>query len=132
MRIEDPETQAPVAAARASYADFLWRVPREEAPLYPVMGLSAPEREPGQPMTIIQVEKESVGAAAGFAVGDVLVAMDGTPLDQKETYNRLMSEKRWGDSARFEVLRGGVATTLTAYFRRTPDTPPIPPPPSPA
>ena len=78
-------------------------------------------------MTIIQVEKESVGAAAGFAVGDVLVAMDGTPLDQKETYNRLMSEKRWGDSARFEVLRGGVATTLTAYFRRTPDTPPISP-----
>ena len=104
VRIEDPETEAPVAEARASYADFLWGVPREAAPLYPVLGLSAPERDPGQPMTVIQVEKESVGAAAGFAVGDVLVAMDGTPLDQKETYNRLMSEKRWGDSARFEVL----------------------------
>jgi uncharacterized iron-regulated protein len=132
VRIEDPETQLPVTEARASYADFLWGVPREAAPLYPVLGLSAPERDPGQPMTIIQVEKESVGAAAGFAVGDILVAMDGTPLDQKETYNRLMSEKRWGDSARFEVLRGGEAKTLTAYFRRTPDLPPAPPaPPAP-
>jgi membrane-associated protease RseP (regulator of RpoE activity) len=127
VRIEDPKTQLPVAEARASYADFLWGVPREADPLYPVLGLSAPEREPGQPMTVIQVEEDSVGAAAGFAVGDVLVAMDGTPLDQKETYNRLMSEKRWGDSARFDVLRGGEAKAITARFRRSPDLPPAPP-----
>ena len=32
-------------------------------------------------------------------------------------------------SARFEVLREGKATTLTAYFRRTPEKPPVPPAP---
>ncbi len=113
-RIRRPKTRS--TEARASYADFLWGVPAATDPLYPVLGLSAPEREPGQPMTVIQVEKESVAAAAGFAVGDVLVAMDGTPIDQKETFNRLMSEKRWGDSARFEVL------PRRARRRRSPPT----------
>ena len=129
VRIEDPKSHAPVAAARASFADFFWGVPPEQDPLYPVLGLSAPERDPGQPLTVIRVEEESVAAAAGFAAGDQLVAMDGTPIDQQETLNRLMSGKRWGDSARFEVLREGKATTLTAYFRRTPEKPPVPPAP---
>ena len=127
VRIEDPKTHAPVVAARASYADFFWGVPPEQDPLYPVLGLSAPEREPGQPLTVIRVEEESVAAAAGFAAGDQLVAMDGTPIDQQETLNKLMSGKRWGDSARFDVLREGAARTLTAYFRRTPEKPPAPP-----
>jgi uncharacterized iron-regulated protein len=127
VRIEDPKSGAPVAVARASYADFFWGVPREKDPLYPVLGLSAPEREPGEPLTVIRVEEESVSAAAGFAVGDQLVAMDGTPIDQPETLNRLMSEKRWGDAARFEVLREGKSVTLTAHFRRTAETPPAPP-----
>ena len=132
VRIEDPKSHAPVAAARASFADFFWGVPPEQDPLYPVLGLSAPERDPGQPLTVIRVEEESVAAAAGFAAGDQLVAMDGTPIDQQETLNRLMSGKRWGDSARFEVLREGKATTLTAYFRRTPEKPAVPPvPPEP-
>ncbi|MBP7589933.1 MAG: ChaN family lipoprotein [Thermoanaerobaculia bacterium] len=132
VRIEDPKTHQPVTEARASFASFFWGVPPEQDPLYPVLGLSAPERDPGQPLTVIRVEEESVAAAAGFAAGDQLVAMDGTPIDQQETLNRLMSGKRWGDSARFEVLREGKATTLTAYFRRTPEKPAVPPvPPEP-
>ena len=144
VRIEDPKSGKPVVQARASFADFFWGVPAEQDPLYPVLGLSAPEREPGQPLTVIRVEEESVSAAAGFATGDQLVAMDGTPIDQPETLNRLMSEKRWGDAATFEVLRDGKPTPLTAYFRRSaekaktpeaPETgaPPMPPaPPAPA
>jgi len=132
VRIEDPKDKTPVTLARASYADFFWGVPKEQDPLFPVLGLSAPERDPGQPLTVIQVEKDSVAAAAGFTVGDQLVAMDDTPIDQKEIFNRLMSEKRWGDSARFDVRRGGEKKTLTANFRRSPERPPTPPtPPSP-
>jgi len=132
VRIEDPKTHQPVTEARASFASFFWGVPPEQDPLFPVLGLSAPERDPGQPLTVIRVEEESVAAAAGFAAGDQLVAMDGTPIAAQETLNQLMSEKRWGDSAQFEVLREGKATTLTAYFRRTPEKPPLPPtPPAP-
>lgn len=133
VRIEDPKSKAPVTAVRASFADFLWGVPPEQDPLYPVLGLSAPERDPGQPLTVIRVEEESVAAAAGFAAGDQLVAMDGTPIDQPETLNRLMSGKRWGDSATFEVRREGAVQTLTAYFRRSPEKAPLAPvPPAPA
>jgi hypothetical protein len=44
--------------------------------------------------------------------------MDGTPLKDRETLNRLLSEKRWADDAVFVVSRGGSATTLTPVFRR--------------
>jgi uncharacterized iron-regulated protein len=130
--IYDGEKKAPIEEARASYADFFWGVPAATDPLFPVLGLSAPEREPGAPMAVIQVAKESVAEAAGFAVGDVLVAMDGTPIDQKETFNRLMSEKRWGDSARFEVRRGEETKALTAFFRRRFEAPTAPCPAAPA
>jgi uncharacterized iron-regulated protein len=140
--VEDVETWKPVTAARASYADFLWGVPANADPLFPVLGLSSPEREPGQPLTVIQVAEDSVAAAAGFAVGDTLLSLDGTPIDGKETFNRLMSEKRWGDTARFEVRRGEETKALLATFRRKapkrpepcatapaadPATPPAPP-----
>jgi hypothetical protein len=46
--------------------------------------------------------------------------MDGVPYTDKETTNRLMSEKRWGDAAVYEVMRGGQEHTLTAYLRRQP------------
>lgn len=128
--VYDTEKKLPIEKARASYANFFWGVPAETDPLFPVLGLSAPEREPGAPMSVIQVEKESVAETAGFAVGDVLLSMDGTPIDQKETFNRLMSEKRWGDSARFEVRRGEETRTLTAFFRRRFEAPPAPCPPA--
>lgn len=116
--VEDPESRQPVGAVRASYADFVWGVVSAADPIYPVLGLSSPERDPGQPMTVIQVSKRSVAETAGFATGDTVLSMDGTPIDQKETFNRLMSEKRWGDTARFEVKRGEETKALVATFRR--------------
>lgn len=103
---------------RASYAQFLWGLPRETDPLYPPLGLSTPERKPGDLMPVIAVQKDSVAASAGFAEGDLLVSMDGTPLADKETLQRLMASKRWGDTARFEVRRGERSLSLTAVFRR--------------
>jgi S1-C subfamily serine protease len=70
------------------------------------------------------VQKGSVAATAGFEMGDELVSMDGVPIDDKETSNRLMSEKRWGDSAVYKVLRGGREVVLTAYLRRRANEPP--------
>ena len=53
-------------------------------------------------------------------MGDVLLAMDGTPLGKKGLFNRLMSEKRWSDTATYEVKRGEEKVTLVAKFVRTP------------
>ncbi len=104
---------------RASYADFLWGVPQETDPVYPVLGLSTRDPKDGSAgWPVINVAKDSVAEAAGFRVGDVLLAMDGTPLDRKGLFNRLMSEKRWSDTASYEVKRGEEKVTLVARFVR--------------
>lgn len=110
--------QGEAVKVRASYAQFLWGLPKETDPLYPSLGLSTPEKKPGEFFPVIAVRKDSVAAAAGFAEGDLLVSMDGTPLTDKETLNRLMAGKRWGDLARFEIRRGDKTLTLNAALRR--------------
>jgi len=124
---EEGESAGPV---RASYADFVWGLPPVTDPLYPSLGMSTPETKSGAHYRVIVVSPESVASAAGFEVGDELLAMDGVPLDDKETTNRLMSEKRWGDSATYAILRDGRPLTLTAYFRRHPPGRAAPAPPA--
>jgi uncharacterized iron-regulated protein len=119
IAVSDPESKRRVDKVRASYANFVWGVPAEADPLYPTLGISTPEQKSGDRYKVIMVSKGSVAAAAGFKVGDDLVSMDGVPIDDKETSNRLLSEKRWGDAADYEVLRQGERVKLKAFFRRT-------------
>lgn len=107
------------AKVRASYADFVWGVPLEVDPVYPVLGLSTRDpKDSSAGWPVINVEKDSVAEAAGFRAGDVLLAMDGASLSEKGTFNRLMSEKRWSDVASYEVKRGEEKLTLVAKFAR--------------
>jgi uncharacterized iron-regulated protein len=119
--VKDEKGQAPTV--RASYANFLWGVPREEHALFPSLGLSTPEQKPAEHFPVILVQKGSAAEQAGFKVGDLLVSMDGVALQDKETFNRLMSEKRWGDGAEFKVKRGAETLTLFVKFRRQPKAP---------
>jgi uncharacterized iron-regulated protein len=118
--VADADRESVVTQVRASYADFVWGLPPETDPLYPSLGVSTPEQKSGERYKVIAVAKGSVGEAAGFAVGDELVSVDGVPIADKETTNRMMSTRRWGDSAVYKVMRGGQEVTLTAHFRRTP------------
>jgi len=108
----------PIEKVRASYADFVWGLPPSADPLYPSVGISTPEQKSGERYKVIMVAKQSPAEAAGFKVGDELVSIDGTPYADKETVNRLMSEKRWGDAVVYEVMREGEKQTLTAHLRR--------------
>jgi uncharacterized iron-regulated protein len=105
-------------SAQASYADYLWGLPAETDPLYPGLGMSSRDGKGEFPIEVIDVPADSIAAAAGFQVGDVVQTLDGTRITDRETMNRLMSEKRWSDSAVFTVARAGQTSTLTAYFRR--------------
>ena len=109
---------------QASYADFVWGLPPATDPLYPSVGISTPEQKSGERYKVIMVGKESPAEAAGFKVGDELVSIDGVAYTDKETVNRLMSEKRWGDAVVYKVMRDGQEQTLTAYLRRQPPKPP--------
>lgn len=108
----------PMTAVQASYADYLWGLPPEDDTAYPSLGLSTRDAQAEYPLAVIDVPKDSVAGLAGFQVGDILQQMDGTPLKDRETLNRLMAGKRWADSAVFTVLRAGQPVALTAYFRR--------------
>jgi membrane-associated protease RseP (regulator of RpoE activity) len=131
--ITEEAGEAPVEKVQASYADFVWGLPPSTDPLYPSVGISTPEQKSGERYRVIMVAKESPAEAAGFKVGDELVSIDGIPYTDKELVNRLMSEKRWGDTVVYEVVReAGKAPdgspileerTLTAYLRRQPPKP---------
>jgi uncharacterized iron-regulated protein len=104
---------------RASYANFVWGVANEKAPLFPTLGFSTGQKKDNL-YPIIAVQPETVAAEAGFKVGDSLVSMDGVALTDTEVLNRLMADKRWADAADFKVKRGAEDVTIKAYFRRKP------------
>jgi uncharacterized iron-regulated protein len=112
------EDGAPVASVRASYADFLWGLPPASGPLYPSLGLSTASGEGEAGRQVILVSEDTPAARAGFKAGDVLLTMDGAPLADRETMNRALADKRWGDVATFTVRRGEETIELKVVFRR--------------
>jgi uncharacterized iron-regulated protein len=109
-----------LTTVRASYANFLWGLPPTTDPLYPSVGITAPEQKSGERYKVIMVADKSPAQAAGFQVGDELVSVDGVTIDDRGVSNRIMAEKRWGDSVVYRVMRDGQEMTLTVYLRRLP------------
>ncbi len=108
----------PVSKVRASYASFVWGLPEEIDTVYPSIGVSlmgALGKDPGQ---IIQVSKKSVAERAGIKVGDVLLAVDGTPINSDNTLRKLMAKYRWGDVANVTIRRDGKVLELAMPVRR--------------
>jgi hypothetical protein len=118
--IADPDHPSPLDHVQASYASFVWGLPPTVDPLYPSLGISMPEQRSSERYEVIMVAPGSPAQAAGFKLGDELVSLDGVPIVDKETSNRLMAGKRWGDSVACKVMRDGKELTLLAYLRRTP------------
>ncbi len=107
-----------VKAVQASYADFLWGVPAEAAPLYPSLGLSTTPVEGEKALKVIFVSEKTPAEKSGFKAGDVLLTMDGAPLPDKEALNRLVAGRSWGDESVFTVRRGTETVMLRVAFRR--------------
>jgi aminopeptidase N len=117
VNVEDAEGKS-VGTVQASYADFLWGLPPATDPLHPILGLSTVPAEGEKALKVIFLQEKTPAAAAGFEVGDVLLALDGTPVPDKETLNRLMAGKSWGDAAVFRVRRGSGTVEIPVLFRR--------------
>ena len=113
------DTLVPVKSVRASYANFIWGIPEELDSLFPNPILSTRAIENGKALQVLMPEKGSLADKAGFKENDVLVSLDGVPVPDKETLNRLIAAKRWGDVAVYVVRRGNETQTLTMQFRRT-------------
>ena len=108
-----------VERVRASFADFLWGLPQSADPLFPSLGVSTRAETDGTSRAVIDVQKDSVAEAAGFSVGDVLLAIDGRSVPDRQALNKAMSEMRWGDTAVVTVRRGEQQVDLEVAFRRS-------------
>lgn len=104
---------------QASYADLLWGIPGESAPLFPSLGISTRAAEGGDGLDVLMAQPGTPGATAGVKAGDRLVALDGHPVPDKETFNRLVADKRWGDAVELQVRRDDEIRVLTVALRRS-------------
>jgi aminopeptidase N len=117
LNIRDDEGHD-VKTVQASYADFIWGLPAATAPIYPSLGLSSNPVEREKALKVILVSEKTPAENAGVQVGDVIVSLDGTPVPDKETLNRLMAAKRWGDEVVLAVKRGSETKELRVILRR--------------
>jgi uncharacterized iron-regulated protein len=107
-----------VRTVQASYADFVWGLPAQSDAIYPSLGLSTSALEGEKALKVILVSEKTPAERAGVQVGDVIVALDGVAVPDKETLNRLVAAKRWGDEAVLTVKRGGETKELRLALRR--------------
>lgn len=113
MADEDGE---PIETVRGSYADFLWGVPAETAPLYPSLGASLTEKDDG--LSVLFSDPESLAGEAGITSGDRIVALNGWEVADRLTFKRLVADLRWGDSARLTIARGSETLEIEIPLRR--------------
>jgi uncharacterized iron-regulated protein len=113
------DDDGPIPSVRASYANFVWGVAYEKNSRWPSLGISTKAGDQGR-RQIIDVEKDTPAARAGLAVGDLLVAIDRTPIDGRETLNRVMAGYQWGDVPEVTVHRADEDVTVSVPLRRTP------------
>jgi len=116
VRVQDSDDK-PVASVKASYANFVWGIPDERDSLYPSLGFSTTETAGAR--KIIAIEKDSIASRSGFQVDDQILSLDGISAQVRETWNRVMATKNWGDTAVVTVKRGGADVKITAELRRT-------------
>ena len=113
----DP-TGAPVEKVQASYANFIWGLPRADYEIYPSLGVSLMGPIGKEPTQIIQLSAGSVADRAGFQVGDVLQSLGGEPVSSGVDLRRIVSGWRWGDVATAEILRDGKEQQISIAVRR--------------
>jgi uncharacterized iron-regulated protein len=117
VNVRDDEGHA-IKTVQASYADFVWGLPAQTDPIYPSLGLSSNPVEGEKALKVILVSEKTPAEKAGVQVGDVIVSLDGTPVPDKETLNRLVAAKRWGDEVVLAVKRGSETKEIRISLRR--------------
>ncbi len=112
------DTDAPVEKVQASYANFIWGLPKAEYEIYPSLGLSLMGPIGKEPTQIIQLSEGSVAERAGIEVGDVLVSLNGEQVSSGVDLRRIVSGWRWGDVVAATIKRDGEQQQVSIAVRR--------------
>jgi len=119
QEIRDDENR-PVTTVQASYANFIWGLPKSEHTVFPTLGISLMGRIGDQPTRLIQVSEGSVAERAGLAVGDILLSIDNQRIDSAATLRKIFAPYRWGDVITVNIERDGMEKELQIPVRRQP------------
>ena len=106
----------PLRRVLASYGDYLWGVPAETDPVYPVLGLATVQRDAG--LAVLDVEQGSTADRAGVLTGDVIVSLNKQPVTARGVFSALMASLAWGDQVTLELERDGTTLSTAAILRR--------------
>jgi S1-C subfamily serine protease len=83
------------------------------------MGVGAKSHD-GKVM-VLSVQQGSGAAAAGIAVGDQIVTMDGKPLPDFDRLTARIAQHRPGESIEVEVIRGTARQKISVTLGARPD-----------
>lgn len=72
---------------------------------------AAPEAR-AQGLIVVSAEPGGPAASAGITIGDVLVALDGTPVDETDAVQALVASRAIGATVRVALIRGGALRHL--------------------
>ncbi|MGA0958635.1 MAG: S1C family serine protease [Ilumatobacteraceae bacterium] len=75
----------------------------------------------GRGAVITDVGPDSPASRAGIEAGDIVVDVDGTPIDGQGALIAAIRDRSPGDTVAIDVLRGGSRLTLTATLVERPD-----------
>lgn len=117
VQIND-DTGAPVKTVQASYANFIWGLPKADYEIYPSLGVSLMGALGDEPTKIIQRSGGSIAARAGIEVGDVLMSLNGEAVESGVDLRRIVAGWRWGDVATALVRRDGKEQEVIIPVRR--------------
>jgi S1-C subfamily serine protease len=71
-------------------------------------------------MVIVHVEPDGPASRAGMLLGDILVELQGRPLDGMESVQQILSSANVGEKVPATVLRGGSPTQLSVTLDERP------------
>ncbi len=117
LEIADDDNQ-PVETVQASYANFLWGLPKAQDTVYPTLGISLMGKLGKQPTRLIRVSEDSVAERAGLVVGDVLLGLDGRRIASAEMLRKVFAPYRWGDVVTALIERDGRQQKIIIPIRR--------------
>jgi serine protease Do len=72
---------------------------------------------------LADVAEGGPGAAAGLRPGDIVLSLDGRPMENARQFEVNLYARRIGDTVALDVLRGGEAVRTTAAIAERPDDP---------
>jgi serine protease Do len=109
-----------LSVAIPSHVALDWAAHLSDRPAYLGLGVQPAELPAGQGggpargLLVAAVAADGPAAAAGLLVGDLLLRMDGAPLERSEDLIDGLARRRPGDLIALEILRGGAPATLGA------------------